>query len=534
MANGNNFFANTLKLCKLMIRLDRIRVPLWLLGISFFTLIVPPAFEELYGNQAEREVIAQTMANPAMTAMLGHGDLENYTFGAMMTHQMLLMTAVVAGLMSILLVSRHTRADEEDGRLELIQSLPVGRLSYLNASLIVTLGTSILLALINGFGLYSLGIESMDLEGSLLYGAALGGTAMFFAGVTAVFAQLSESSRGTIGFSIAILLLSYLFRAITDVSNETLSWLSPLGWVTKTEAYSANNWIPIMLMIIASLLLFVLANYLNSIRDLERGFISSRPGRSHASSLLQSPIGLAFRLQRTGFISWAIGLYILGASYGSVLGDLESFFEGNELLDQLLRPEDGLTIVEQFMPMLIIVNALIATIPPIMAMNKIRGEEKKSRLDQLLGTSLSRTKLMGSYYILSIINGFAMLSLTAFGLWSAGVISMEGDLSFGEIYQSTLAYYPAVLVMIGITVCLIGWLPKFTSVIWMYLLYAFIVLYFGGLFQLSDWLGKLSPFGFIPQVPVEELTFLPLFLLTVIALLLTAIGFVGFNKRDIE
>ena len=41
---------------------------------------------------------------------------------------------------------------------------------------------------------------------------------------------------------------------------------------------------------------------------------------------------LYLRLQRTGIIAWAIGLFILGASYGSVLGDLESFFKDNEML----------------------------------------------------------------------------------------------------------------------------------------------------------------------------------------------------------
>ena len=81
--------------------------------------------------------------------------------------------------------------------------------------------------MIIGFGLYALGIESMDLEGSLLYGAALGGTRFVFAGVTAVFAQLLESSRGTIGWSVAVLLLSCFFRAVTDIT-----WLSPLGWVS--------------------------------------------------------------------------------------------------------------------------------------------------------------------------------------------------------------------------------------------------------------------------------------------------------------
>ncbi|MDM5225184.1 ABC-2 transporter permease [Cytobacillus sp. NJ13] len=531
---AGNHLAKTAYLSKFIFRLDRLRVPIWVVALTFFTIIVPTAFKGLYSSQQERDAMAQTMANPAMTAMTGPADLSNYTIGVMTAHQMLLMTAAVTGLMSILLVTRHTRADEEDGRLELLRSLPVGRLSYLNASLLVVSAACIILALINGFGLYALGIESMDLEGSLLYGAALGSTGLFFAGVTAVFAQASDSSRGTIGYSIAILLISYLFRAITDISNESLSWLSPLAWVTKAEVYDSNNWWPIVLMIAAALVLFAVANYLNAIRDLDRGFLPSRPGKKYASRFLQSPIGLALRLQRTGIISWAIGMFVLGASYGSVLGDLESFFSDNEAMKQLLKPTEGVTLVEQFIPMLMIVISLMATIPPVMAMNKLRGEEKKERIVHLLSRAVSRTKLLGSYFVISVINGFLMISLAALGLWSAGTAAVEGGLSFGMIFGAALSYYPAMLVMIGLSVFLIGFLPKFTSFIWLYVLYSFIVLYLGGLFQFSDWIGSISPFGHVPQAPVEEFSIIPLLLLCLFAGVLAAAGFIGFNKRDID
>src|SRR5699024_8830901 len=244
--------------------------------------------------------MAETMENPAMTAMVGPGDLGNYTVGAMTTHQMLLMTALVVGLMSILLVTRHTRADEEAGRIELIRSLPVGRLAHVHATLLVLVLTNVVLALLTGIGLYALGIESLELEGSFLYGTTLGATGIFFAGVTAVFAQLSETSRGVIGYSIAVLLIAYLVRAVGDVGNETLSLFSPLGWVTQTEAYSTNNWWPILVLVGVAIILFGLAFYLNAIRDLEAGFIAAKPGREHASFFLQSPFGLALRLQRTG------------------------------------------------------------------------------------------------------------------------------------------------------------------------------------------------------------------------------------------
>ena len=101
--------------------------------------------------------MAETMRNPAMAAMVGRGyGLDNYTNGAMMAHQMLLFTGIAVAIMCILLVARHTRKDEEDGRIELIRSLPTVRLSSLNATLLVMLGVNVVIALLIGFGLYAL------------------------------------------------------------------------------------------------------------------------------------------------------------------------------------------------------------------------------------------------------------------------------------------------------------------------------------------------------------------------------------------
>lgn len=530
----NPLLSRTGRLIGFIVRLDRMRIPLWIVGIMFFTLIVPPVFTEIYATQQERNVMAETLANPAMTAMLGPGALDDYTIGAMTAHQMLLFTALVVGLMAILLVARHTRGDEEEGRLELIRSFPVGRLSWLNATLVVQFGMYALLALITGFGLYTLGIETMDLEGSLLYGAVLGATGLVFTGVTALFAQLSDSSRSTIGYSIAVLLISYLVRAVGDVNNETVSWLSPLGWVTKTGVYSENNWGPVVLMTVFALLLFVIANRLNAIRDLDKGFLPSKPGRSRASRFLQSPIGLVFRLQRTGFIAWAIGMYVLGASYGSILGDLESFLSNNELLGKMLSEADGPTMTDQFIAMLMTVIAIAATIPPLLAVNRLRGEEKQGRIDPLLSRAVSRDRLLVGYLTVAALNGYVMVSLAAIGLWSAGSASMENGLNLGTIYLAAISYYPAILVMIGIASFFVGCVPKLLNLNWLYLSYSFFVLYLGGMLQLPDWAKRITPYGYVPHAPVEEVTYLPFTILSVIAFSLIAAGFVGYRIRDME
>ena len=50
--------------------------------------------------------------------------LDNYHLGAIMAHQMLLFTALAAAVMNIMLTIRHTRRDEELGRVG--DPLPAG------------------------------------------------------------------------------------------------------------------------------------------------------------------------------------------------------------------------------------------------------------------------------------------------------------------------------------------------------------------------------------------------------------------------
>lgn len=180
---ANQSYHNTGRLSRFIVRQDRIRIPVWIISLSVLSFMVAMAFTDLYPTGLERQTIAETMRNPAMTAMVGKGyGLDDYTNGAMMAHQMLLLTAMAVGIMSILLVTRHTRADEEDGRIEMIRSLPAGRLANLFATISVSFGTNALIAIITGFGLYALGIESMDLEGSLMYGGGFRGNRYFLLG----------------------------------------------------------------------------------------------------------------------------------------------------------------------------------------------------------------------------------------------------------------------------------------------------------------------------------------------------------------
>nr|WP_157404616.1 ABC transporter permease [Shouchella shacheensis] len=517
-----------------ILRRDRVRLPLWMIVLTLVTVLTASSFSGLYASDEERQGVAETMQNPAMVAMVGPSyGLDHYTEGPMLAHQMLLFTVIAAAIMNILIVTRHTRGDEEEGRTELLRSRPVGRLAGTGAVVAVLFAANGLLAGLMGAGLWALQIESIDAAGSFLYGTAIGATGFFFAAVTVFFAQLSESARGATGFSFAVLGVAYLLRAVGDLSNETLSMLSPLGWIVRTEAYVTNLWWPVVLTIGAALCIIVIAFSLHAIRDEGAGLFPSKRGRHEASFFLSGPLGLAVRLQRTALIAWAVGLFVLGVSYGSVFGDLESFFSSNETVAALLPPTEGYTLTEQFLAMVMSVIAMVCAIPAIMMIAKLKAEENKSRNEHLLAQAVSRTKMIGTYVGLALVTSVIMLSLAVSGLWSAALTVMDEAISFSTMAKAAAVYVPAIWLMVAVAALLVGWRPQLSSFIWLYLGYSFLVVYVGDILQIPEWMEKLSPFGHIPQLPVEDLNVAAVALVTVVAVALIVAGVIGYNKRDV-
>lgn len=341
------------------------------------------------------------------------------------------------------------------------------------------------------------------------------------------FASLLPILEELVGYPFAILGLSYLLQA-ADASNEILSYISPLGLIMKSQVYVKNYLWPIFIFLGLSVVILFIALFLNQLRDLGEGMIAAKPGRKNASKFLQTPFGLSIRLLKNTFIAWAIGLVLLGISYGSVLGDLESFLKSNELFAQI-----GVTDTEQFVTMLMSIMSIVSAIPTLMFLLKVRSEEKKGLTEHILSRKVSRVKLLYGYFKISFISSFSMMIFIILGLWSAGyVVLPDNPLSFIEVFKAGIVYLPAIWLMIGIAIILIAYFPERTSFVWIYLGYSIFAVYLGRLLSFPDWVGKLTPFGHIPQIPLEELNWNNLIILSGIAIILTTVGFIRYRKRD--
>src|SRR5246127_4623746 len=193
-------FSGTLGMLRLYLRRDRISLPLWVLLLSLpLATVYVGSIEKVYPTAAARAEFAATiMASPAQRAL--YGQIYNDSLGAVGIWKAGMFHVLIA-VAVILTVIRHTRADEETGRTELMDSTAIGRYASLTAALILSFGASIATGAIGAAGL----LTPAPAGGSLAFGAALTGSGLVFTAVAAVTAQLSPSARFSRSAAFAVL-----------------------------------------------------------------------------------------------------------------------------------------------------------------------------------------------------------------------------------------------------------------------------------------------------------------------------------------
>lgn len=526
-------FSKTAQLIHFMFKRERINSTLWIIGLVALTVLVAIAFENMYSTPEELLGMAETMKNPAMIAMVGPVFGETYTLGAMMSQMMLLFTGIAVATMSIFIVIKHTRADEESGRFELIRSRPVGKLADIKATMSVVFIVNLIMAVLIAIGLAILNIDSMDLTGSIVYGASIGVIGIFFASIAALAAQISSTRSGAYTISFIALAVMYIMRAIGDAGSNFLAYISPLGLFMHGAPYVYNVWWPLIIIFVISILINLVVFILKSKRDLGEGLIAAKKGRSDAKNSLLSPMGLSLKLLRGMLIGWFITMFVFGASYGSIFGDLESFLEGNEMMQQIFLSNTDFTFAEQFLTTLLVMYSMFITVPVLLILNKIRTEEKKGRIEHLYTKPIARRKVFANYILITLVSSIIMMTLFVVGLWAAAYTVMAEPLLLTTALAAGLVYLPAIWVMMGLAAFLIGNAPKRFNLIWYYAAGAFVVLYIGRMLNFPEWLDKLFPFAYVPQVPVEHFEIMPLIILTALANILFMAAMRGYEKRDI-
>jgi ABC-2 type transport system permease protein len=521
----------TWALVRFALRRERRGLPIWVLVAAAFVAIQSVQSQDFYGDPEQLASLRATAeGNAALLAMAGPVRLLETVAGEVV-FEIFSYVATVVALMSMFLVVRHTRADEEAGRAELVRSARVGRRAPLAAALVVAVLANAAAGALTTVAALATGLPA---GGSLLLGAALASVGLAFAGLTAAAVQVFDHGRSVYGVVVAALGASWALRGAGDVGDGAWAWLSPIGWGQRTYPYVDDRWWPLLLPLGLAALSTGVAVALLDRRDLGAGLLASRPGRARASWALSTPLGLAWRLQRGSLAGWAAGLFLLGLAYGSFGRSIEEFVTDNPQIADFL-PGGAQDVVDSFFAVTIAFGAVLAATYATAAVLRARGEETSGRIEAVAATPTGRWSLLGSHLVVALVGSVVALALNGLGQGLAHAASVGDAEQVPRLTGLSLAYLPAVWVVVGVATLAVGLLPRVApAVAWALVAWVGVVAFFGDSFELPDWARAVSPADHVPRVPLDDLSLAPLAVLTAVAVAATVAGLVAYRRRDLE
>ncbi|GLZ01434.1 ABC transporter permease [Actinoplanes sp. NBRC 103695] len=523
----------TARLIRLILRRDRFIMPIWVFVLGILPAAYVTTIEGLFSTDAERldyALISRT--NAGFVAL--YGQLRGDSVAEMAIWRAGFVP-VMLGVAVALTVIRHTRADEEAGRTELIGAGVVGRRAPLAAALITTMAACLVLGVIATLGLVG---QGLPVAGSLWSGVELTVSGWAFTGFAAIAAQLTGSARGARSIAVLAVGLAYVLRlggdlsAMSDGPLSWLSWVSPIGWVQHIYPYGAADWWPAELTVVFAAAATAAGVVLLGHRDLGAGLFPGRPGPATAARSLRTPLALAWRLHRGLLIGWAAAFAALGLVFGAVGQSVADLGSDTAMGDIFARMGGSEVMVNSYFASIAGMVGILAACYAVQATLRMRDEETAGHAEMILTAAATRRGWAAGHLFFSLL-GPAVLLLVEGLVSGAAYGAITGDNVLGDVLAGAVTQLPAVWTLAGVAALLTGLLPRWSALAWGAVSICLLVLLVGTTLQLDQWLLDISPFTHVPHLPVGDLSWTPLVALTVVAAALVATALVTLRRRDI-
>ncbi|WP_370413590.1 ABC transporter permease [Streptomyces fradiae] len=511
-------------LTRLALRRDRVMLPIWAVVVGGMVASGVGSIQALYDTPAARAEVAGAMSgNSSLRAL--YGPVFGDSVGGLVAWRFGVFSATLAAVMSLIIVVRHTREEEETGRQEMLSATVVGRRAPLTAALLTAVFANALVALI-----ITAGLAGQGAGGALALGLAVGGTGMLFATMAAIVAQLTESARLAKGLTAGVLGTAFLLRAAGDSGksdgSSVLTWLSPIGWAENVRPYGGERWWVLLLIGAAVLVQAGFAYALTNRRDVGMSFLPTRPGP--AVGRLATAAALAWRLQRGGLLGWSIGFLVAGIAFGGMASGAADIVGDNQQAREIFERMGGQSALESaFLAAMIGMFGMIAALYAVGSVLRLHGEETSGRAEPILANAVGRVRWAAGHLVIAFAGAVLIMVLSGVGL------SLTYGKDLGPILGACLVQLPAVWTLAGVAVLFHGAFPKAAVAGWAAAGICLVIGWIGPALNLPQSVLNLSPFGHLPKLPGQEMTWTPVLALTTLAVALVAAGLVGLRRRDL-
>lgn len=523
----------------LALRRDRILIPASVIALTIYAVGSAQATVALYADAQTAMAELGSVLNSPSTLTL-YGPATTTSIEGLSIFKTLLLGSVFVGLLAFAIVRRHTRVEEEDGRLELVGAGAVGRQAPLTAAVLLAIATTVLVGALSAGGMAALGFPA---RGSLAFGAAWAISGLLMTGVTAVACQLTATARGATGWALGTLGVLFVLRAIGDTAtNEatgSLQWISPLGWVNQVFPFGANRlWLLGLAAVVAGVLVagaFVLLER----RDLGAGLLPGRPGRARAPRTLSGPIGLAWRLTRPPVIGWVVAMAGLGAVYGNLIGNVHSMLADPKVAEIIARtagvsPDElAGAMAGVYAATMLKISVGCITAAGIAVVLRLATEERSGRAESVLAAATSRSRWFLAYAVGGLVLVALLTLVLAAVMGARGAAALAEAPTVAQTLQGAAEAIPAAWVLVSAAALLVGLGPRWAPSAWGVLGAAFVLGEFGATMGLPAWLVSISPLAHIGAHPLGTWDWGNVVALTAIAAALTGAGLTAYQHRDV-
>uniref|UniRef100_A0AAU2VT07 ABC transporter permease n=1 Tax=Streptomyces sp. NBC_00008 TaxID=2903610 RepID=A0AAU2VT07_9ACTN len=523
---GTGQLAGTWALLRLALRRDRIITPLWVIVLGGSFSSVGKSISSLYATESQRAELAASMnGNSSLRAM--YGPVFSDSVGGLVSWRMIAFGAALAAVMSLVIVVRHTREEEETGRQEMLSSAMVGRRAPLTAALLAAVVANAALALVIMAGMAGSGAGG---AGAVAIALAVAGVGVLFACTAAIAAQFTESARLAKGLTAAVIGAAFVLKAAgdsaTDDGSSVFTWLSPIGWAENVRPYADERWWVLLVIAGAVVVQCAAAYALTGRRDVGMSFLATRPGP--ARGRISTAFGLAVRLQRGALLGWTVSFAAVGAVFGGLTGGAADLVGDNEKTREIFERMGGQSgLTDAFLASMVSVLGTVAALYIVSSVLRPHGEETAGRAEPVLAGGVGRIGWAAGHLLIAF--GGAALIMVAGGLGLAAGYGHE----LPAVLGAALIQLPAVWLLGGVTALLYGALPKAAPAAWGLVGICLALGWIGPALDLPQPVMDLSPFTHLPKLPGAELVWGPAVLLTVLAAALTAGGLAALRRRDL-
>ncbi|MEU7001588.1 polyketide antibiotic transporter [Nonomuraea sp. NPDC046570] len=522
-------------LVRLALRRERLVAPAWILVVVMLATGLISYITTYFPTQQELAVYAETIGRNPIFLAIG-GPVPEPSLGAMAAQRSGGLLYLLAGLAALLSVVRHTRAEEENGRLELLAAGAIGRRAPVAAALLVAGLTSLVAGALTTAALVARGIEP---TGSIAYGASITAAGWVFAAIAAVAAQLVRRGRTVTTISLSALGVAYALRYLGDATGlPWLTYLSPLGWSHLVRAYAEERWWMLAVPVIAAAVLAAVACALVARRDLGGGLLPERAGPAGAPSL-RGPISLAWRLNRGLLAKWTAGVTMAALVFAGVSNLTPQLADQpGHILQGFLHRYGGPSgsPVDAYLWLILLLFAYTVALFPVLMVQRLRAEESSGRAEAVLAAGVSRIGWAGGHVVVAAL-GTAGLLVVGGGVTGVVYSLVMGDLGtdLPRIVGAAAGHVPAAWLVGAVAVLAYGMVPRAAVAIsWAVWAVVFVCGdLLGPLVGLWGW-SRVEPFHYVPNtVSGEPYTMAPV-VLGVLSALLLGLGLVGLRRRDLQ